>query len=149
MDPVEPSASEMSYREKSAWIFLISTLLVSAFFFLHVPWTLRPVSSPELAHGLLICVLAWLVIQVLAHLVVARLAAEDAKAPKDERDRLIELKAIRIARVVYIVGSLLAVSMLHIGATGPAIGFGVLFALVIGELANHAARIVYHRRGVW
>ncbi len=143
------SPSEISYREKSAWIHLVSTLLISAFFFLHVPWTLRPRSSPGLVHGLFICVLVWVVVQVIAHVVVARMAPDDAKAPKDERDRLIELKAVRIARVVYIVGSLSAVSLLHVGATGPAVGFGVVFALVAGELVNYGARIVYHRRGVW
>ena len=140
--------SEISYREKSAWIFLVSTVLVSGFFFLHVPWTLRPESSPALMHGLLYCVVAWLVIQLVAHLIVARLAPDDATAPKDERERLIELKAMRIARPVYIVAPLLAVSMLHIGATGPAVGYGVMFALVLGELVNYSARIVYHRRGV-
>jgi hypothetical protein len=140
--------SEMSYREKSAWIYLVSTVLVAGFFFLHVPWTLRPETSRALMHGLLYCVLAWLVIQLVAHLIVARLAPDDAKAPKDERERLIELEAIRIARLVYIVATLLAVSMLHIGATGPAVGYGVLFALVLGELVNYSVRIFYHRRGV-
>ncbi len=140
--------SEMSYREKRAWIFLVSTVLVSGFFFLHVPWTLRPEGSPAALHGLLYCFVAWLVIQLVAYLIVARLAPDDATAPRDERELLIELKAMRIARPVYIVAPLLAVSMLHIGATGPAVGYGVFFALVFGELVNYSARIVYYRRGV-
>ena len=138
--------SEMSYREKTAWIFLVSTVLVAGFFFLHVPWTLQPRTSPAMLHGLLVCIVAWLALQAVARLVVARLAPEDARAPKDEREQLIELKAIRIARIVYIVGSLSAVLTLHIGATGPAVGYLVMFALVLGELANYSARIVFHRR---
>ena len=139
---------EMSYREKTAWIFLITTVLVSGFLLLHVPWTLQPRTSPTMLHGILLCSVVWRVMQGVARLIVARLAPEDAKAPKDEREQLIELKAIRIARLVYILGSLLAVLTLHIGATGPAVGYLVMFALVLGELANYSARIVFHRRGM-
>ncbi len=83
----------MSFREKSAWISLISILLVSGFFFMHVPWTLTPSSSLALVHALLLCVIALVVIEVVAHIVVAIRAPEDAHAPKDERERLIALKA--------------------------------------------------------
>ena len=138
----------MSFREKSAWISLISILLVSGFFFLRVPWTLTPSSSPKLVHGLLFCVVALVVLEVVAHVVVAIRAPEDAQAPKDERERLIDLEATRAAHYVYAVGSLLAVSTIHLGANAIAMGYLVLLAFVIGAVVNYAARIVYHRRGV-
>jgi len=138
----------MSFREKSAWISLISILLVSVFFFLHVPWSLRPSTSPELVHALLVCAIALVVIEGVAHLVVARRAPLDARAPKDERERLIDLKAVRASHYVYLAGSLASVSTLHIGANGVAIGYGVLLAFVVAGVVNNAAKIVYHRRGV-
>ena len=138
----------MSFREKSAWISLISILLVSGFFFLHVPWTLTPSSSPQLVRGLLYCIIALLVIEVVAHIVVARRSPRDAQAPKDERERLIDLKATRAGHYMYVVGSLLAVSTIHLGANAIAMGYGVLLAFVIGTVVNYAARIVYHRRGI-
>ena len=138
----------MSFREKSAWISLISILLVSVVFFLHVPWTLTPSSSPQLVHALLICVVGLVVIEVVAHLVVAIRAPEDAQAPKDERERLIDLKATRAAHWVSAVGALLAISTLHLGANAIAMGYGVLLAFVVGAVVNYAARIVYHRRGI-
>ena len=138
----------MSFREKSAWISLISIVAVSGFFFLHVPWTLTPSANPRLVHGLFLCILALIVIEVVAHIVVAVRAPEDAHAPKDERERLIDVKAIGRAHYVYVVGSLLAVATLHLGANGMAIGFLVLLALVVAEVVNHVSRIVYHRRGI-
>lgn len=138
----------MSFREKSAWIFLISILLVSGFFFLHVPWTLTPSSNPRIVHGLFYCIIALVVIEAAAHLVVAVLSPQDAPAPKDERERLIDFKAVRLAHYVYVFGSLLAVSTIHLGANAVAIGYGVLAALVVGEVVKNVARIVGHRRGV-
>ena len=138
----------MSFREKSAWIFLISILLVSGFFLLHVPWTLTPSSCPHMVQGLLYCIIALVVIEIVAHIVVAIRAPEDARAPKDERERLIDLKAIRVGHYVYVVGSFLAVSTIHLGANVIALGYGILFAFVIGELVNYALRIHYHRRGL-
>ncbi len=87
----------MSFREKSAWVQFISIFLVAGFFFLHVPWGMRMAFSEELFQGFLYCILALIVFEVVAHLIVALKAPLDARAPKDERERLIELKAIRIA----------------------------------------------------
>ena len=76
----------MSFREKSAWISLMSILLVSGFFFLHVPWTLAPPFNPQLFWGLLYCFAALVAIEVVAHVVVVFRAPQDARAPKDERE---------------------------------------------------------------
>ena len=138
----------MSSREKSAWISLVSIVLVSGFFFVHVPWFLMPSTSPDLALGLVYCVIALAVIEIVAHIVVARRAPVEAQAPRDERERQIDLNATRIAHYVYAVGSLLAISTLHLGANAVAIGYRVLLAFVIAEVVKHATRIVYHRRGI-
>ncbi len=138
----------MSFREKSAWIFLISILLVGGFFFLHVPWTLRPSADPRLAGGLFYCVVALVVIEVIAHVVIAIRAPEDARTPRDERERLIDLKAIRAAHYVYVTGTLLAVATLHLGGNAVAMGYGVVLALVIGEAVKNGTRILLHRRGI-
>ncbi len=139
----------MSFREKSAWISLVSILCVSAFYFLQVPSRMTPESHPALIRGLVYCVVALVLIELVAHIAVAMHAPKDAKAPKDERERVIELKAIRIAHYVFVVGVLLAVSsMIHIGANVFAMAYHVLLAFVVAELVNYGARIVYHRRGV-
>lgn len=137
----------MSFREKSAWIFLISISLVSVFFFLHVPWTLTPPPNMRLAEGLFYCILALVVIEVVGHIVIAIASPEDARTPKDEREKLIDLKATRAAYYVYVVGSLLAISTIHRGANIIFMSCAVLLAFVIGEVVKHALRIYYFRRG--
>jgi hypothetical protein len=116
----------MSFREKSAWISLVSIALVSGFYFLHVPWTLTPSFNPALVHGLFLCFVALILIEAVAHLVVAFRAPNDARAPRDERDRLIDLNATRISHYVYVGGSLLAVATIHLGANVAALAYGVL-----------------------
>jgi len=138
----------MSFREKSAWISLVSISFVGFVFFLHVPRTLTPTSGPEIFHALLLCLAALILIEVVAHVVVAIRAPLDAGAPKDEREFLIELRAIRLAAYVYAALSIGAVSLLHVGANGGAVGYAVLLALVVAELVNYGSRILYYRRGL-
>lgn len=115
----------MSFREKSAWITLITLLLVSAFFFLHLPpLALAHDPSPALFH-------------VFGAGVVAFVALA-----------LIALKATSIAAKVYVALSMASVSLVHFGANGIGVGWVVLFSFVLAEMVNCVARIGYHRRGV-
>lgn len=141
----------MSFHEKSAWITLVTLILVSLFFLLHAPpneLALAPEPSPFLFHAFLAGVVVFVAIAVAAHLVVALRAPREARAPKDERERLIALKATSLAAKVYVVLSMASVSLVHFGANGIGVGWAVLFSFVIAEMVSCVARIVYHRRGV-
>lgn len=139
----------MSFREKSAWITLIALILVSSFLLAHLPpLSLAPPPSPAAFHVFAIGVVAFVAIAALAHGVVALRAPGEARAPKDERERLIALKATSIAAKVYVVLSMLSVSLIHVGANGIGVAWAVLFSFVLAETVSCIARIVYHRRGV-
>jgi hypothetical protein len=136
----------MPFREKSAWITLIAILLVSALFVLHAPRLSHP--RPWDFHVLLACIGAFVVIETVAYLVLRLRYPEDARTPIDERERLINLKATRLASGCYVVGSFLAVLTLHHGASAVMIGYFIVLAFVIAEIVKYGARIVYYRRGV-
>jgi hypothetical protein len=138
----------MSFREKSAWISLISISFVSLLYLPHIPWTLTPGASRAGFHGLIYCVLALVVIEVVAHLTIALRAPRDGGIRPDERDQMIALKALRIGAYVYALGSMLAVVTIHLGANQFALGYLVVLALAIAEIVNYSARVVYYRRGV-
>lgn len=138
----------MTFHEKSAWITLVAIVLFGGAYFLHVPWTLTPEFNPVLWKGFVYCLVAFLVLEVVGHLVLALRSPREAQAPRDEREQLINLKAIRLAAYVYVVGSFAAVFTLHHGANGLAIGNLVLLAFVVAQIVNYTARIVYHRRGI-
>jgi hypothetical protein len=108
----------MPFREKSAWVTLIVILLVSALLLLHAPRLSHP--GPWDFHALLACIGAFVVIETVAYLVLRLRYPDDARAPIDERERLINLKAARLASGCY----------------------------VIAEIVKYGARIVYYRRGV-
>jgi hypothetical protein len=108
----------MSFREKSAWITVITLLVMSLLFVLHLPppWTLAPRPNLFMFHVLMLLVVTFVVIEIVAHVVVALRAPRDARAPRDERDRLIALKARSLAYYVFAVLALGSVFLSHFGA---------------------------------
>ena len=138
----------MSFREKSAWISLVSIAVVGLVFFLNIPRTLTPTLGPEMLYTMLICLVTLVVIEAVAHAVVAMRTPTDAQGSKDERDRHVELRAIRVAAYVYAALSMGAVSLLLVGANGAALGYAVLLALVIAEIFNYGSRVLYYRLGI-
>lgn len=69
--------------------------------------------------------------------------------PKDERERLIDLKALRLAYYTFLVISLAGIFVtLHVVGTGPvAVAMIVFMGFVISQAVKHIARIISYRRG--
>jgi uncharacterized membrane protein len=137
----------MSFREKTAWVTLIAILFVSALFFAHGPDILRGDFDLWELHLVGICIAAFILIEVVAYIVLYVRNPKDARTPKDERERLIDLKALRLAAYVYVLGSFLAIIASVHAPSGAVVGFLVLAAFVIAEVVNYSARIIYYRRG--
>jgi hypothetical protein len=140
----------MSFREKTAWITLITLVFASLLFIVHPPTdlTLAPDSDLFRFHVLLLSIATFVVIEVVAILVLRLKSPLDAKAPLDERERLIALKARSIAWYVLAVSSLGSVMFtIHLGANEIGLAYCVLASFVVSLIVNYAARIVYYRRG--
>jgi hypothetical protein len=137
----------MSFREKSAWVTLVAILVVSGMYVFHVPRLYEPHSGWVLkAMGLSLA--AFMLIELVAYVVLRLRNPTEARTPKDELEKLIDLKALRIAAYVYFAGSFTAVFVtIHvIGATAGMVGVAIVLAFVLAEIVNYAARIVYYRR---
>ncbi|HET8696305.1 MAG TPA: hypothetical protein VFO94_02390 [Gammaproteobacteria bacterium] len=137
----------MSFREKSAWVTLIAIALVLLLYYLHAPRVLSPQASGWELHILVLCFAAFIVIDVVAHVVLYLRNWKDARRPKDEREQLIDLKAVRIASWVFVAGAFMSVATLHAGATVGGIAYLVLTSFAVSQIVKHAARIIYYRRG--
>ncbi len=137
----------MSFREKSAWVTLIALLLVCALYFSHGPNIFVPNPHYAAFQAMIWCFVAFIAIKIIAQVILFVHNPKDARTPKDEREQLIDLKAIRLSSYVYVVGTFLAVLTLHHGASGRAVGFFIVLSFVVAEICNQTARIVYHRRG--
>jgi hypothetical protein len=135
----------MSFREKSAWISVLSMVCIYGFYFWSV-FTHR--SKADGSHvGLLETIIAVVVLQVVLTVAVAIFSPKEAKAPRDEREKLIELRSMRVAYAGLATSVALAC---FFGAFDPPILFNtnaLLFILVTAEILRSACQIVQYRRG--
>ena len=137
----------MSFREKSAWITLISVLACFGVYFGSL--AAGAVAAPSFAtlHLLLACVVALVALQLALHAIAARLTPRDARAPRDEREMLIQLRAHAIGYYVLIAGVLSLAIPGHMDiSTIDLLNFALL-ALVVAALVVSASQIVMFRRG--
>jgi hypothetical protein len=136
----------MSFREKSAWISMLSMSGIYGFYF----WSV--IHAGPQAHGfhlggLLGTIIALVVLETGLTVAVAIFKPREAKAPRDEREKLIELRAMRVAYSGLASGIALAC---FFGAFNPPILFGtnaLLFILVTAEIMRSACQIIQYRRG--
>ncbi|MGC2558089.1 MAG: hypothetical protein WA389_04605 [Terriglobales bacterium] len=92
-------------------------------------------------------IIALVTVQIVLIIAVAILTPREAKAPRDERDKLIELRAMRFAYAGLATGIAFAC---FFGVFNPPIVFNtnaLLFILVTAEIMRSACQIVQYRRG--
>jgi hypothetical protein len=153
----------MSFREKSAWLSLLTTIGVWGYYLLGLIPNLTS-GDPDggAALGLFLrCVAAVVVIQVAIAIVLALQSPAEADAPADERERLIAMKASRIAYPVLallVATTLIGIPFLSVGSPLPfggdplddsllLIGSAIFLALVIADIVHAGTQIFYFRRG--
>lgn len=134
----------MSFREKTAWISLVSMLAIYGLYFRSVYHT-----GFGAFHfgGLLGTIIAVVIVQVTLTVAAAIFAPKDAKAKPDERDKLIDLRSARFAYAV-LAGSVACACFF--GGFNPPIVFNanaLLFILVMAEVLRSGSQIVQYRRG--
>jgi hypothetical protein len=141
----------MSFREKSAWISLVSYLGVYGYYFwrLYAAATAGQTDSFHYGSLLLGLIILLVIIQVVLTVLVAVYAAltnpGEVKAPRDERDKLIDLKATRIGFAFIMIGALTACVAIAFGVPGFYTANGLFLAVVAAEVAKNAGQIVQYR----
>ena len=137
----------MSFREKSAWITLVTVLLCFGSYFGSIA------TGHITGHGLssmltlIACVISLVVLQVVAHILVAVTSPKEARAPRDERERLIQGRAHSLG--YYVLSGLVLTLFIpvHLGHSAIDIANFALLSLVLTTLAVSGAQIVMFRRG--
>ena len=137
----------MSFREKSAWITFVLLLAFGIYF----GDIVRHALNPAAPHGnflqlFVALVVAIVVLEIITHVVIALRSPRDARAPIDERERLIELRSTRPAFFVLLAGAFLSVGTIHIGASTWTLAHCVLFAIWMAELTRYGSRLYHYRR---
>jgi hypothetical protein len=140
---------EMSFREKSAWIsFLLLLVVFTPFFYYSYLSLTEQIAHRDGMRAAFALLAAFVALEIVLHAVVALRAPAEARSPRDERERLIAMKATRVAFPVLVLGALGAAAMLHVSPSVWVMQQAVLFAIVVAELVKFGAEIVLYRRGM-
>jgi len=147
---------DISYQEKSAWGLLFGVIAVSAFYFPAAFAVIDTVGAVTPLIGLIVAgIVALVVIEVIYHTVIAAWSPKKADQ-RDERDKLIELKAERNGGfalgfgLFWLVGWIIAQSAVKAYPVPEPLSIAVfiLLAIMVSEAAKLASQIWYYRTGV-
>ena len=111
----------MPFREKSAWVTFVLLAIGFVVYFSNAYGVLHGATHVEASGGawlfplFLFLVLGFIVVEIIAHVILALHSPKEANAPQDEREKLIELKATQPAFYVLLVGAFLSIGTLHFG----------------------------------
>jgi hypothetical protein len=138
----------MSFREKSAWISFFCLLLFGAAWLAHVlkieVFHARSDNPMLWFFGMLAGLIA---LEIGLHVAIALQSPRDARTPKDERERLIDMKASRVAFYVLLTGAFASVGMLHVpGSNRFMMAQSLMGSIILAALVRFATQIALHRR---
>lgn len=138
----------MPYREKVAWLSLLSILLV---FIPYFTWSAMHPPGPEIPNFkqmalYAVASLSWAAILGIGHLVLRSKSQGEAKLPMDERDIAIDHKARGYAYGVLITGMILVGGIMPFTNGGWEIANTAFFMIVLAEAVCAAAIIRTYRR---
>ena len=135
----------ITFKEKSAWIQLVTLFLVFGSYFLSIDYTIPGSIPTNLAAHLIWLIVVLVVLNILGHILAA---AFNKPENEDERDKLIELKATRIRAFIQAAGIVMAIiASLNLQNLFITINVLILF-LVISEVIDKAVQLFYYRKGM-
>jgi hypothetical protein len=140
----------MSFREKSAWITLVSVLICFGVYFgelLASRASDHRLGAIRSLHLLLLAVVALVVLQITLTTIAAMTTPRDARAADDERERLIQWRSHTLGYYVLTVLALLLFVPIHFGHSALDMANFALLGVVISTLTVSVAQIVMFRRG--
>lgn len=138
----------MPYREKVAWLSLLSILVV---FIPYFTWSAMHPPGPEIPNFKQMALyavtsLSWAAILGIGHLILRRKSQGEAKLPMDERDIAIDRKARGYAYGVLIAGMIVVGGFMPFTNAGWEIANSAFFMIVLAEAVCAASIIRAYRR---
>jgi len=140
----------MSFREKSAWVSFACLLLFTLGVFHSQHVHTHDAQGNDLItplHLALAIFVGFIVLQVVLHVIIAVQSPKDARTPKDERERLIELRAARVGFYALVVCELGAMALFHVHGRAIALMNTVMLGILLAWLLKLGTEVVLYRRG--
>ena len=139
----------ISFREQSAGISLAAYVGLYGYYFVALSGAMTAGLAGTFDYTQLLVRVMFLltVVEVTLQVAISLRSPKDAVAPADERERLIALKATRVAFHVVMVGAATICAAIALGAPAFYTTNGLFLAIVLAEIARNASQVVYFRRG--
>ena len=140
----------MSFHEKSAWVMGLIMIAGMAFYFRTVaamsegPEQLAPPVLPLV----IVYIVVIVVLSIIGHILIAVSRPSEADDMMDERDKLVAARAGNIAGFVLGIGLISALGGYLINYDGNQLFHAAFGVLMVSQITEYAARIVYYRAGV-
>ena len=140
----------MPFKEKIAWIAVVTTVIVWGAYFAAV---LRAAATGGVPHPAVYvvafsgAVAVQAVLMIVATTITAVMAPKEAGAAADERDKTVARRAYAIAYPVLLGLIVCVAASVHLGARPWHLVNGMMAAIVVAEIVHYGAQIVGYRRG--
>ena len=148
---------KISIQEKQILVSAISSILILGIYSLYV---YNRYISGNMAiindfkfwgKAFLILIPVSIIAQIIIHIVFAIInkivTNEDISTVSDERDKLIELKAVRISHWIFILGFLLSMGSQAIGMQPWIMFITLIYSGFVAAIVSEIAKIYFYRKG--
>jgi hypothetical protein len=139
----------MSFREKSAWISFFCLLIFGGLYAWHSVrgefFRVRGIGPMVFVFGTMAALVA---LEIGLHVALAIRSPKEARTPKDERERLIDLRASRVAFYVLFAGTLSSIGIgMHLPGANRFLMANCLMGSIIATLlVRFGTQIALYRR---
>lgn len=147
----------MGHQEKQSIVSIIGSVLVIGFYSMfvyknYIQADLELLNDFQFwGKSFLYLIPIGIVVQIVIHIVFAIanriITQEDIPDITDERDKLIELKSIRISHWIFIFGFMMAMGSLALGMKPYIMFLTLISSGFLASLASEVAKIIYYRKG--
>lgn len=139
----------LSFKEKTLWISLITTIIIFGYYFLEA---IKVFINPDLENISLLSVFIWVVIllSIIQSVIIVILAIsnrKEAEKGSDERDKLIEAKATKISHFILSAGAWVTVFGILLTSSAFLLVNVLILFLIVSEIVGFSLQLIYHRRG--
>ena len=139
----------MGFREKMAWVMVLSLLVFAAIYFVPMSYTLQAVGflAPASAAVGTLAVIGLVVIATIGAIIAALSNVRDAESPLDEREASIVARSTSFGSVVLGVGTVGIVLAAHLTDSLGWMVPSLVGALTVSQVVTYGAQITMYRSG--
>ena len=144
----------MSFREKTAWITLITILICFGAYYGAILSGAVPQTSWQAFHLGVFAIIGLAVLQVAANIIAMLVTPRDSRSPRDERELMIHARSHVVGYYILMIGMAVTLLVTHLPQPGDGYGDVVVrtvnvgvFVMVLAAIGVAVAQIVMFRRG--